>query len=195
MIKETEILKLLKEKLSIEKADKIEKMFSIIDRNHDNFIDQDEFIRLIKIIDENIEISDILSLYNSIDFNKDGRISFLEFFKCLDVEEKEIKKLKLETKVHEEGYNQQEKRSFQLIVENILRFLLEKTIFLLILNVISGNYQFFCENYRFFAIFLEIFLFFSYFSVKIPIFSGFPLKKKLISSDISSQKTVKWIDI
>ena len=125
MVKETAILELIKEKLSMKKTEKIEKMFKIIDRNHDNFIDQDEFIRLIKIIDENIEISDILSLFNSLDFNKDGRISFLELFKSLDVERNESEKLKLNTLVSEEGYDEEEKHSFQLIVQNILRFLLK----------------------------------------------------------------------
>ena len=122
MIKEMEILNILKKKLSLEKTEKVEKMFTLIDTNKDNFIDQGEFIKLIKVIDNSIAINDILSLYNGLDFNKDGKISYLEFFKALDIEDSEMKKIKLEKlKINLKDYDEKEKECFKLIVKNILR--------------------------------------------------------------------------
>ena len=122
--KEKEIINMLKSKLMIDKTAKVEKMFVIADQNKDNFIDQNEFIKVIKVIDDNISISDILSLFNAMDLNKDGRISFLEFFKSLDIEEEEVKKIKYKMmKINEEGISEQEKSSFHSLVQKILKYL------------------------------------------------------------------------
>jgi len=120
--KEKEILHMIKSKLMIDKTAKVEKMFAIVDTNKDNFIDQNEFIKMINVVDDRISMQEILSLFNAMDFNKDGRISFLEFFKNLDIEDAEMKKIKYEMmKINEEGFTEQEKNSFKVIVQNILK--------------------------------------------------------------------------
>lgn len=123
MIKDQEITNLLKSKLLIDKTEKIEKIFKMVDRNKDNFIDQDEFIKLIKIIEQKIQITDILSLFTSLDYNKDGRISYLEFFKSMDIEDPALENSKLlAIQLIEKNYEENDKKSFKILVQNILRY-------------------------------------------------------------------------
>ena len=116
--KDQMIIDLLKSKLILDKAEKIEKIFLLVDINKDNFLDQNEFNKMIKIIDENIPFTDILSLFNYFDINKDGRISLLEFFKTFDIESQELEKYKI-NKIQMEAL---EKDIFKPIIQNILKF-------------------------------------------------------------------------
>lgn len=116
--KEQTIIDLLKSKLTLDKAEKIEKIFLLVDINKDNFLDQNEFTKMIKIINENIPFTDILSLFNFFDINKDGHISMLEFFKTLDIQSQELEKYRI-NKIQMEA---EDKDVFRPIIQNILKF-------------------------------------------------------------------------
>lgn len=109
---EKSIIDLLKSKLSLQKSEKTQEIFKLVDQNRDNFLDKEEFIKMIKIIDNTIPFTEILSLFNAFDFNKDGRISLLEFLKSLGIEPENLEKT-LGTK--------EEKGVFKPIAQNILR--------------------------------------------------------------------------
>lgn len=109
---EKSIIDLLKSKLSLQKSEKTQEIFKLVDQNRDNFLDKEEFIKMIKIIDNTIPFTEILSLFNAFDFNKDGRISLLEFLKSLGIEPENLEK-NLGTK--------EEKVVFKPIAQNILR--------------------------------------------------------------------------
>lgn len=104
-----ELLKNLTTKLSLETNDQVLSLFKLTDKNRDDKISRDEFIKLIQTVDNDLDLVDILQLFDLFDLNKDGYIAQKEFCRVFGFEKKSVD--------HKDNYE------FNDIIENISRYI------------------------------------------------------------------------
>ncbi len=105
--KDSEINKLitnLKESLSLKNNEQIDSLFILTDRNKDDKISRDEFIKLINTVNNNWDLVDILQIFDFFDKNKDGFISHIEFQRSLGLKN-DTSKIYNESEEYDRIYN------------------------------------------------------------------------------------------
>lgn len=103
-------LKNMMKKLSLTNNDQVLNLFKLTDKNKDDRINRDEFIKLIQTVDNDLDLVDILQLFDLFDLNKDGFIAQQEWCKVFGLEKNSV--------------DDDKDNEFKDIVENIGRFII-----------------------------------------------------------------------
>ena len=104
-------LKNLTKKLSLVNNDQVLNLFKLTDKNQDDRINRDEFLKLLQAVDKDLDLVDILKLFDLFDLNKDGYITQREFCRVFGLESKSAD-------------HDKEKCEFNDIVESISRYII-----------------------------------------------------------------------